>query len=107
MSPAGDAMLGMGHTTSSGKTVEYEFLMLRQQSDGIFYVAKPSGQADASFKLVAREPRAATFENLQHDFPQRIIYRLSPDGALAARIEGMRAGSLQGIDYSMHRVTCP
>ena len=32
------------------------------------------------------------FENLQHDFPQRILYWLDAAGAMHARIEGPQAG---------------
>jgi hypothetical protein len=46
------------------------------------------------------------FENLQHDFPQRIIYRSLSGDRLAARIEGVRGGLLKGIDYPMKRVNC-
>jgi hypothetical protein len=37
---------------------------------------------------VRLEGQAATFENLGHDFPKRIIYRKNADGSLTARIEG-------------------
>ena len=89
MKPAGQTMLGMGRTVSKGKTVEYEFVQVRADGDGsIYYVAKPSGQSEASFKLIKYQNREATFENLEHDFPQRVIYRLEPDGSLFARVEG-------------------
>ena len=39
------------------------------------------------------------FENLAHEFPQRIIY--SRDGeTLTARIEGMMDGKLEGMEWS-------
>jgi hypothetical protein len=43
------------------------------------------------------------FENLTHDFPQRVIYRRSADGSVAARIEGTRNGQLRGIDFPYQR----
>jgi hypothetical protein len=106
MKPAGQTMLGMSRTVAGGKTVAYEFLQIREQEDGIYYVAKPSGQAEASFKLVKFEKQEAVFENLEHDFPQRIIYRLEKDGSLAAAIEGMSKGKLKKIDFPMRRVKC-
>ena len=52
MKPSGRMMLGMGRTVADGKTVEFEFLQIREDSDGpIQYVAKPSGQPEAAFKL--------------------------------------------------------
>ena len=107
MKPAGQTMLGMGRTVSKGKTVEYEFVQIREDSDGsIYYVAKPSGQSEASFKLVKYQNHEATFENPEHDFPQRVIYRLEPDGSLFARVEGTSSGKARGFDYPMKRGQC-
>lgn len=106
MKPSGQTMLGMSRTVVSGKTVAYEFIQLREQEGEIFYIAKPSGQAEASFKLVQYSKQEAVFENPQHDFPQRIIYRLEKDGALAAAIEGTSKGKLKRIDFPMKRAKC-
>ena len=46
------------------------------------------------------------FENPQHDFPQRIIYRLEKDGSLLARIEGVNQGREKGINFPMKRAKC-
>ena len=107
MKPAGGLMMGMSRTVVNDKVTEYEFLQIRQQGADLFYVARPSGQSEASFKLIRGSSREAVFENPEHDFPQRIIYRLQPDGSLLARIEGKNNGSERGIDYPMTRATCP
>lgn len=106
MKPSGQTMLGMSRTVADGKTVDYEFMQVRQQDGNIFYVAKPSGQEEASFKLVKYENKEAVFENPEHDFPQRVIYRLEKDGSLAAAIEGMSKGKLKKIEFPMRRVKC-
>ena len=106
MKPSGGTMIGMSRTVTGDKTTAFEFLQIRQQSSDLFYVAKPSGQEEASFKLVRRSDREAIFENPQHDFPQRIIYRLQADGSLAARIEGKMNGTDRGVDYPMKRAAC-
>jgi hypothetical protein len=100
-------MLGMSRTIVGGKATEFEFLQIRQQGTDIFYVAKPSGQAEALFKLIQHSKQEAVFENPTHDFPQRIIYRLQPDGLMTARIEGKKNGSERGTDFPMKRVPCP
>jgi hypothetical protein len=46
------------------------------------------------------------FENLEHEFPQRVIYRLAAPTQLRASIEGMRNGAFRSIEYPMIRVTC-
>ena len=107
MKPAGQTMLGMGRTVAQEKTVEYEFMQIREDKDGaIYYVAKPSGQSEAAFKLIKLQNREAVFENREHDFPQRVIYRLQSDGSLFARIEGLSKGKERGIDYPMTRARC-
>jgi len=107
MKPSGKTMLGMSRTVASGKTVEYEFLRLHEESNGdVFYTALPSRQQEASFKLVRLENYTAIFENPEHDFPQRIIYRLETDGSLKARIEGKSNGKERRVDFQMKRVKC-
>ena len=107
MKPGGGIMLGMARTVSQSKAAEFEFTQIREDKDGvIYYVAKPSGQAEASFKLVKLQNKEAVFENPQHDFPQRIIYRLQPDGSLFARVEATVNGQTRGIDYPYKRAKC-
>lgn len=106
MKPAGGTMLGMSRTVASGRTVEYEHLLLHQIGDTIYYVATPSRQQRASFKLVHSSSQEAVFENPEHDFPQRIIYRLQADGSLVARIEGKSKGVERGIDFPFKKSAC-
>ncbi len=104
---AGGTMLGVGRTVKDGKTVSYEFLQIRVSQEGkAVYIARPSGQEEASFTALNLTDDSVTFENLQHDFPQRIIYRLSSDNKLVARAEGLRDGELRGVDFPMKRVPC-
>lgn len=94
----------MSRTVSQGRTVEYEFLLLRVEGNGdINYVAKPSGQAETAFKLVRASANEVVFENPQHDFPQRIIYTLKEDGKLVAAIEGAKNGKSRRVEFSYQR----
>jgi hypothetical protein len=106
MAPRGDGMLGMSRTVASGRIVEHEFLQIRVQDGRLAYVAKPSRQPEATFHAKTVGAREVIFENLAHDFPQRIIYRLQSDGNLAARIEGTEKGQVRGVDFSMQRADC-
>jgi len=106
--PAGGTLLGVSRTVRGGRTVAHEFLQIRETDDGgVVYVALPSGQAEASFRLVARGAREVTFADPEHDFPQRIRYRLAEDGALHARIEGEVDGHERAVDFTFRRVSCP
>jgi len=106
MKPAGGTMLGMSRTVADGRTVAYEFIVLRERDGAVYYVARPSGQEEASFKLVRSNEREAVFENPEHDFPQRITYRLWPDGSLEAAIEGIVGGKTRRVEYPMKRIRC-
>lgn len=102
MSPRGGTMLGMSRTVRDGRTVEFEFMQIRTGDGTLVYEARPSGQPAAIFTLKGAAEDTVTFENPSHDFPQRIIYRRTPDG-MAARIEGMMNGAPRGVDFPFSR----
>lgn len=82
------------------RTVEYEFVTLSANATGdIVYLAKPSRQKEAGFKLVSSSRRAVTFENPEHAFPQRISYGLKDDGTLLAAIEGTKDGKTRRVEF--------
>ena len=103
---AGQTMLGIGRTVKEGKTEFYEFLQIRAQSDGIFYIAQPNGGKAVPFKLVKINDNQAVFENVEHDFPQRIVYQKQVDGSLLTALEGMEKGKPKLLQFPMKRVRC-
>jgi hypothetical protein len=106
-SAAGGTMFGISRTVKNGKTVEFEFVQIREVEPGkLAYIAQPSGQALTTFTLLRQGDTDVVFENLAHDFPQRVIYRRDGERSLRARIEGMSKGKLKGIDFPMRRISC-
>ena len=104
---AGQTLMGVSRTVRQGRTVDYEFMQVRQQPDGsVVFAAQPKGRPETLFTLRPGAPREAVFENPAHDFPQRVIYRLEDGGRLRARIEGQRNGRAAGIDFPLQRVPC-
>jgi hypothetical protein len=86
---AGGSMIGMSRTVAGDKTVFYKYLRIETRGADIYYVAHPKARNPGTeFKLVRLGAQEATFENPDHDFPKRIIYRKNADGGLTARIEG-------------------
>ena len=86
---AGGTMMGMSRTVAGDKTVEFEYLRIEQRADGIYYVAHPKARCPATdFKLTKSSASEAVFENPQHDFPKRIIYRKTGADSLTASIDG-------------------
>jgi hypothetical protein len=105
--PEGGTLLGMSRTVADGVTKEFEFVMIRERSGGALeYVAKPSGQPEATFTAIRASGSEVVFENLQHDFPTRIIYRRNADGTLLAAIEGIRNGQTKRIEYPYVPASC-
>lgn len=106
MKPAGTSIFGVGRTVKNGKTVDYEFMRIEQRPDGIFFIAKPkANEAETEFKLKSSTLNEVVFENPEHDFPQRVIYKLSGK-TLTGRIEGTHNGKTSAIDFPFDRVSC-
>jgi Domain of unknown function (DUF6265) len=103
MKPAGGTMLGMGRTVRGGRTVDFEFLQIREVDGRLAYVAKPSGQPENTFAQKSVSDVEVVFEDLAHDFPQRIIYRRNADGSLTARIEGTTNGQVRSVEFPYTR----
>jgi hypothetical protein len=107
----GGMLLGIGSTVFQDKVQSYEYLRLESRPDGVFYVAVPSDQKEAAFKLTSiniTEDNATeyVFDNPAHDFPQRITYRRGSEGWLYATIEGKLKGEERKVVYPMRRVDC-
>jgi hypothetical protein len=106
LAPAGGSLMGVSRTVAGGKTVEYEFLQIRDLPEGLTYIAKPSRQPEARFTAVSRSGDDIVFENPTHEFPQRIRYRRAAKDGLHARIEGTMNGKVTGIDFAYTRAAC-
>lgn len=107
MPPAGGLMLGASRTVVGGTTREFEQLRIRARDGRLVYTALPSGQRETDFTTPAAPGDPLVFENLAHDFPQRIAYRRVGADSLVARVEGPGAGgATRGFDLAMRRVRC-
>lgn len=105
--PAGGTLLGMARSVRGGSTTGHEFMQIRMGADGrLIYVARPSGQAETVFVLQPGGATEAVFENLAHDFPQRVIYRLEAGGRLHTRIEGLHGGTPRALEARLTRTAC-
>lgn len=107
MQPAGGTMLGMARTIKAGKTVEFEFMRIRETLDGkLLFTALPSGQSETTFTELRSDESEIAFQNAAHDFPQRVSYRLEGNTRLMASIEGTRKGVARSIEFPMVRTKC-
>lgn len=104
--PNGQTMLGLSRVIKNGKTVSFEFMRLVETEAGIDFIALPKGQEQASFHLAGPASEELVFENPNHDFPQKIIYRKVSDKEIFARIEGKEKGISRHMDFAYKRVPC-
>jgi hypothetical protein len=103
MPPLDGAMSGVTQTNAGGKLVSIEVASITSEPAGVTFTARPQGQPPTAFVLKPGKAGEAVFENLAHDFPQRVIYRrCGPD--LCARIEGTINGKAQGMDWRYRRL---
>jgi hypothetical protein len=101
---AGGSMLGMSRTVGGDKTIEFEYLRIEQREDGIYYVAHPKARCPGTdFKLTRLSSSEAVFENPQHDFPKRIIYRKTSEDALTASIDAGEGTKSMSFGYRRAR----
>lgn len=88
LAPRGDAMIAVSRTVTGGRLAWFETVVLRETPAGLVFEAHPAGQPGGSFPAVTVTDSLLVFENPAHDFPQRIGYRRTADGVVAAWIEG-------------------
>jgi hypothetical protein len=89
--PEGGVMLGVHRDVPAGGAAFFEYLRIEERDGEIVYIASPMGRGATEFALALIEGRRAIFENLEHDFPQRIIYHRDGD-RLSASAEGVVDG---------------
>ncbi len=100
-------MLGTSQTVRGTRSVSFEFLRIVSGAQGLAYVALPSNAKEpTTFPATRVSANEAVFENLKHDFPQRIIYKQPKADTLHARIEGTMNGKESSMDFPMVKVKC-
>ena len=104
--PAGGTMMGLGRTVKENRTVSFEFMQFREEKGSLVFLPQPQGGARVSFPLKDSFGARLTFENKEHDFPQRVIYERKGPGLLLAAIEGTQQGKVERQEFQMRKVRC-
>ncbi|HYC79266.1 MAG TPA: DUF6265 family protein [Planctomycetota bacterium] len=100
-SARGGSMLGTNRMFAGERLAQFEFLRIVERGEELTYVAQPGGGKATRFPLARAEPGLLVFENPEHDFPKRIVYRLDGD-VLTARVDGGE-GSRQAMEWTFRR----
>lgn len=101
LSARGDVMLGLSRTIRGDKTRNFEYMRVEARDGEVVFIAQPQGEAPVPFKRTAGGADWARFENVAHDFPNRVEYRRTATG-LYAEISGPHAGGRESripFDY--------
>ena len=88
--PRGGLLLGLNRTWD-GDQASFEYLRIAEEEGTLVYHASPSGKPSTPFRRTVGGPGTVTFENPEHDFPQRLIYRQEGD-ELRVRVEAGERG---------------
>jgi hypothetical protein len=104
--PSGGIMFGWATTITPGQPTFFEQTRIDLRDTAANYVASPNGDRPVIFQEARQAPAvdrkgnplpatSITFENAQHDYPQRITYRAEKKGLSAAisRLDGSRPAS--------------
>lgn len=101
--PLGGMMLGVHRDISPNGRTFFEYLRIVEANSGLVYIAQPLGRPPTEFSLKEVGKEHVVFENAAHDFPQRIIYRVSRQGSLVVRIEGEVDGEERSSEWQWRR----
>lgn len=98
LAPLGGVMAGVTQTNRGRRPVDVEFATISAEPEGVTFVARVRNQPPTPFVLKPGADGEAVFENLKHDFPQRVIYRRCGED-LCARIEGEVKGQMRALEW--------
>lgn len=98
-------LTSFSYYVEDGDTTYSETVMLQKIGKDIFYIpAVEHNPGQVRFKLTSLIENTALFENPEHDFPAKIIYKKINIDSLHASVEGMTEGKVKIINYPFRRV---
>lgn len=102
----GNMLHGTGMMVSGNDTVFSEKLQLVNEQGVLWYIptiGDQNGGRPVRFKEKSISANEIVFENMDHDFPQRIIYQRKGNNGLYARVEGMQSNALRKEEFSFKK----
>lgn len=97
---------GKSYLLKGADTVLLERIQLKEDGKNVYYiptVQNQNNQQPIAFTMISSSESRFVFENKQHDFPQRIIYRFVTTDSIVARIEGTKNGKEQSSEFYFKR----
>jgi hypothetical protein len=106
MPERGGTMLGMSRTSKAEVMREHEFVLLHEAGAALEYRVIAGDQPEFVFRAARASGNEVVFENLEHDFPKRIGYRLVSSDSLEAWVDGGPTEPDKRVSYPYHRIDC-
>ena len=88
-------------------TLHFESINLQQKGEALTYLATVKGQNDdkpVAFNLTTSTEKQLVFENLKHDYPQKISYTQISKDSIVAEISGIQQGKPSTEKYTMGKI---
>lgn len=98
---------GRSFFVSKGDTLSSELISQEQRKEKLYYipiVADQNGGKAVVFAMTSQTDSSATFENPEHDFPQKIYYQFQKPDSLIADVSAVINGNQKVINFRMGRV---
>jgi hypothetical protein len=95
--PRQGTLIGSTITLEAGK-VSFEYARIASHGGRTSFFGSPGGKPAVEFSLKTAGERSVVFENLQHDFPHRVMYERRGD-ELIGRIEGTQDGKALAFEW--------
>jgi len=100
-------LLGKSYMLKAADTVVFETIRLVAENGKLLYIPTVKNQNNAlpvRFVSVKITPTTLVFENVNHDFPQKITYNQITTDSLVAEISGLKNGTPRSVTFPMKRV---
>jgi hypothetical protein len=98
--------VGSCYFINESDTLHRETILLEQRADSITYSANVMGQNNdkaVPFTLKTANTNSLVFENLSHDYPQKIVYQKNKSNGLLVTISGILHGKKSVEKYNFSK----
>ena len=104
--PVGGELLGMSKEFDENGCRAFEFERFTERDGTLVVIPYPGGTQSVPFTITKLEARRAVFENPEHDFPQRLDYRLDDDETLVIDVTspGSKPDARRGFRLVLKRL---
>ncbi len=100
----GHLLKGKSYKKRGEEIIITEYLMLQNKEGTIIYSARVPDQnegATIDFRMSNPDDKTWVFENPEHDFPQKIVYKHILENKIHVEVTG---ADNQGFEYNMYRI---